>query len=1295
MVALGLGVNAQITVGSGNTTTNVVPWSANFGYSYNQMIYPQASITLGGTISSLTFTSAGTIPTTSTGATPNTPQAANSSFKVYIGHTTKAAFGSTTDWEPLSNLTLVYDGTLTMPTTSGQQLTIPLTTPFVYNNTDNLVVAIHEFSPGYANYNWLGNTGQTNMNLYLRSDTANPDPTSPAAGTRASTTARVVLGGLVATTAPACSVVTAPANAATDISITPTISWSQSPLATSYEIAIGTTPGSTNIMPLTDVGNVLSYTVPAANALAYNSSYYVSVYPKNAIGSAIACNPSTFKTLVIPCPSVTAPTGSATGVSLTPAFTWSSVTGATGYKLSIGTTAGGTDILNSIDVGNVLTYTYNQAPALNYNTKYFYTVSSYSATSNSTGCTERNFTTKTLCPTVSAPASAATGVSLTPTFTWTANTDATGYRISIGTTAGGTDILNNFNVGNVLTYTLPTALNYGVKYYYTINGYNATATSTGCSERSFTTLTLCPTVSTPASNAVGVSLTPTFTWAAVNNVTGYRISIGTTSGGTNVLNSFDVGNALTYTLPTPLNNFTQYYYTIVGYNGTQVSSGCSERTFTTICSSTNVPYTLDFENVSTPSLPSCTSMVNPGTGNAWKTATAPTGLGFDTGKALNYSYNTSNPANTWFFTQGLNLTAGVSYRIKYKYANSAGTSQYLEKLKVAYGNAATVAGMTNVLATHETTTGAPALPTGTTINSANSTDGFYTLGNATSNFVDFTPASTGVYYFGFQAYSVKNMNQIYVDDINIDVTPTCFEPTAFNLTAGSVTGSGASFSWTAPSSVPSNGYEIYYSTSNVAPTSTTVLNATNSVTSSTTTASISGLSSATTYYVWIRSVCIGADRSIWTSSISFTTLTTCFVPTSVAVATSTITSSEATVSWSAASPAPANGYQVYYSTANVAPTSATVLNTTNSVTSTGTSALITGLTSATTYYVWVRSVCVGTDRSLWTASAVLFNTLCQPPALLSTTGASFCPGATATLSATAATGAILTWYDVATGGTSVATGNSFTTPALTATKTYYVSAKSNGGVGTVGPVNPAALSGISASNYDIGTYYQIFDVTSPTTLASIDVFPTSTVAIGTTSSIEIRNSAGTTLISVPYTVSVNNGTTAQTVTINYPLTVGTGYRIGQGLGSALNLNRNTEGANYPFTSAAINVTGNNFSSGPNYWYYIYNWKFSSSCESSRQAVIATADSSLCLSTSEVETTKKDIKAYPNPFADVLNISDISNVKSISVVDISGKLVKTFDKPESTLQLRELNSGMYLVVLNMKDGSKQTIKTIKK
>jgi hypothetical protein len=90
-----------------------------------------------------------------------------------------------------------------------------------------------------------------------------------------------------------------------------------------------------------------------------------------------------------------------------------------------------------------------------------------------------------------------------------------------------------------------------------------------------------------------------------------------------------------------------------------------------------------------------------------------------------------------------------------------------------------------------------------------------------------------------------------------------------------------------------------------------------------------------------------------------------------------------------------------------------------------------------------------------------------------------------------------------------------------------------------------------------------------------------------------------------------------------------------------------------------------------------------------------AEIASALGTIEIGSNEKAIQVYPNPFADVLNISDINNVKSISIVDIAGRLVKTFDKPNATLHLGELNSGMYLVVLNMKDGSKQTIKAIKK
>lgn len=84
-----------------------------------------------------------------------------------------------------------------------------------------------------------------------------------------------------------------------------------------------------------------------------------------------------------------------------------------------------------------------------------------------------------------------------------------------------------------------------------------------------------------------------------------------------------------------------------------------------------------------------------------------------------------------------------------------------------------------------------------------------------------------------------------------------------------------------------------------------------------------------------------------------------------------------------------------------------------------------------------------------------------------------------------------------------------------------------------------------------------------------------------------------------------------------------------------------------------------------------------------------------LATSEVKADKNKIRLYPNPFTDVLNISDAANVKSVSVSDVTGRLIRVIDNPGATIHLEELKQGMYLVTLQMKDGSKQTVKIIKK
>jgi hypothetical protein len=78
-------------------------------------------------------------------------------------------------------------------------------------------------------------------------------------------------------------------------------------------------------------------------------------------------------------------------------------------------------------------------------------------------------------------------------------------------------------------------------------------------------------------------------------------------------------------------------------------------------------------------------------------------------------------------------------------------------------------------------------------------------------------------------------------------------------------------------------------------------------------------------------------------------------PSSVGISIVSLTSSTAT--WTAATPAPANGYQYYLSTSSTTPsTSATP---TGSTAAGVTSVTMTGLTASTNYFFWVRSNCGG------------------------------------------------------------------------------------------------------------------------------------------------------------------------------------------------------------------------------------------------------------------------------------------------------------------------------------------------
>ena len=132
---------------------------------------------------------------------------------------------------------------------------------------------------------------------------------------------------------------------------------------------------------------------------------------------------------------------------------------------------------------------------------------------------------------------------------------------------------------------------------------------------------------------------------------------------------------------------------------------------------------------------------------------------------------------------------------------------------------------------------------------------------------------------------------------------------------------------------------------------------------------------------------------------------------------------------------------------------------------TGTSYTTPVINSTTSYYV-LASVngCLDGMRTQVTA------TVKPIPTITSTADALICDGGTGVLSATASAG-VINWYDVATGGTTIGSGVTFSTPNITSTTTYYVDATSNG---CTTPTRTAVTLTVQKTAAPVGNVNQTF-----------------------------------------------------------------------------------------------------------------------------------------------------------------------------------------------------------------------------
>lgn len=138
----------------------------------------------------------------------------------------------------------------------------------------------------------------------------------------------------------------------------------------------------------------------------------------------------------------------------------------------------------------------------------------------------------------------------------------------------------------------------------------------------------------------------------------------------------------------------------------------------------------------------------------------------------------------------------------------------------------------------------------------------------TTTTVDLSSAPNTAARIAIQQY---NYYDCYIDDISVTTLPTCPKPTLSDVAQADIEPRSATVRWT-PADASQTLFDIYWSTTNTAPTEATVPGAANQSGDS---YEITGLTPATTYYVWIRGNCGTASEPDvsggWTLAKSFTT----------------------------------------------------------------------------------------------------------------------------------------------------------------------------------------------------------------------------------------------------------------------------------------------------------------------------------------------------------------------------------------------------------------------------------------
>ncbi len=336
------------------------------------------------------------------------------------------------------------------------------------------------------------------------------------------------------------------------------------------------------------------------------------------------------------------------------------------------------------------------------------------------------------------------------------------------------------------------------------------------------------------------------------------------------------------------------------------------------------------------------------------------------------------------------------------------------------------------------------------------------------------------------------------------------------------------------------------------------------------------------------------------------------------------------------------------------------------------------VTSTGSYSVSIQGAC-----QAWNSNAidVMVTTVTVPTG----TDDFISPNNTASLQAT---GTDVHWFDMMVAGTELGAGNTYTTPNLTSTTSYYAEdhLTTGGGAGAIGDIYHSGTQLYSSGNTTNAS--MDFDADSTCILKTVKVL---TDMAGIRRIVLLDNTGN-----IVDSLSVNVPIDSAVITLNFNVPIGTGYSLTtdaaiNNLSFGFNAPRfqrsNTGGAgNYPYVLPGfVTLTGNNQGNG--YYYYFYDMHFEKptvTCISDRTTVTAHV-------TTGISTVDNNIgvEVYPNPSEGMFTVQTNFNYNSIEVLDVLGRKVFSNNKQVNQLDLSNFSKGTY--ILQLTDANNQSVR----